>query len=313
VLSLLGRDVCDLVVSSLEFIEAPAPPAEAPSEAAAGQAAAAAAEGGDECYQLPPQVAARVVLVEDAAGLAQLERELFPGSCTAAGSAPGTAGTASSDCAAGVSNGQAGREEGQEAGQEEEEEGSTASSPRGFASGSGGDGRAAVAQEPPPQRLVVGLDCEWQPYGRGEPHTPVSLLQIATPGAVFLLDLLALCGSSSPLASGAGAAAAAEQPQQQAEQPPVLCIEQQPASVAVAAVQSPVGAGRRSAEEQLPLQPRLQQLPPEQQQLSAILERLFGDASVVKAGFGLATDLARLCESYPHLPCFGARGAVPLR
>ena len=54
-------------------------------------------------------------------------------------------------------------------------------------------------------------------------------------------------------------------------------------------------------------------LPPQQQRLSALLARLFGDGSIVKSGFGLQTDLARLCESYPWLPCFGAEGPVPLR
>jgi hypothetical protein len=27
----------------------------------------------------------------------------------------------------------------------------------------------------------------------------------------------------------------------------------------------------------------------------------------------LSTDLKRLCESYPHLPCCGGEGPLPLR
>jgi len=45
--------------------------------------------------------------------------------------------------------------------------------------------------------LVVGLDCEWRPFSRGMAPTPVSLLQVATPHAVFLFDLLVLEGEST--------------------------------------------------------------------------------------------------------------------
>jgi len=55
------------------------------------------------------------------------------------------------------------------------------------------------------------------------------------------------------------------------------------------------------------------ELPPVQRWLSELLLRLFGDADVIKAGFGLGTDLSHLCESYPGLPCFGSEGPVPLR
>ena len=47
--------------------------------------------------------------------------------------------------------------------------------------GSGGGGEPRGFGPPvSPFRLVVGLDCEWQPYSsrRGDPKTPVSLLQV---------------------------------------------------------------------------------------------------------------------------------------
>jgi hypothetical protein len=39
---------------------------------------------------------------------------------------------------------------------------------------------------------MVGIDCEWRPYGSNSVPTKVSLLQIATPVSVFLFDLMAI-------------------------------------------------------------------------------------------------------------------------
>jgi hypothetical protein len=56
-------------------------------------------------------------------------------------------------------------------------------------------------QQGPGTRQVVGLDCEWQPYRKGEPRSPVALLQLATRKQVFLVDLLALCQEPAAAAS----------------------------------------------------------------------------------------------------------------
>ncbi|KAI8477134.1 MAG: hypothetical protein J3K34DRAFT_498662 [Monoraphidium minutum] len=63
-------------------------------------------------------------------------------------------------------------------------------------SGGGGGGSGGGAAP-----VVVGLDVEWQPFGRGEPHTPAALLQLALRDDAFLLDLPALC-RRSPLQRG---------------------------------------------------------------------------------------------------------------
>ncbi|KAK9830490.1 hypothetical protein WJX72_012028 [[Myrmecia] bisecta] len=44
---------------------------------------------------------------------------------------------------------------------------------------------------------------------------------------------------------------------------------------------------------------------PEKAAFSDFLTELFASADIIKVGFGLSTDLRRLCESYPELPCFG--------
>ncbi len=106
---------------------------------------------------------------------------------------------------------------------------------------------------------------------------PSLCLQLATPDAVFLLDMHALCSSGS---SNNGSSDTGE---------------------------SSSGNGTSSGLE------GSNDGAPVQQYLSSLLVRLFSDASIVKAGFGLATDLDRLCESYPHLPCFGSQGSMPFR
>ena len=267
----------DVVVHSIEAIDSSpaqssaAEPAfnsarlgpDAAGLAAAAQGEAAAAALADDCvYEMPAEVAQRVVLVDSAAGLQQLEQALFEGSSEAAAAAAAAAGAAPT---AASCSGRAGDAE--------------PAGPVGFG---GGGGR---------HRLVVGLDCEWQPYRRGEPRSRVSLLQLATPHAVFLLDLLALCGAgggydASGSADGSCGSGLADGERRIGSA----------ADAEAAAAAEPAAA-----------------LPPLQHQLSGVLARLFGDADIVVVGFGLANDFARLCESYPHLSCFGSAGPVPLR
>ncbi|KAF8072965.1 EXD3 [Scenedesmus sp. PABB004] len=98
---------------------------------------------------------------------------------------------------------------------------------------------------------VVGMDCEWRPFDRGQAPTPVALLQVATRTQAFLVDLLAIC-------HGGGGCSLAEAA------------------------------------------------------LSDLLLQLLCRPDVVKVGWGLAGDLARLQASYPALPCWqpGAAAAV---
>ncbi|PNH11048.1 putative exonuclease mut-7, partial [Tetrabaena socialis] len=90
---------------------------------------------------------------------------------------------------------------------------------------------------------VVGLDCEWSPFGRRQTKTAVSILQVATRKHIYIVDLLVLIGDEGT--PGAHA-------------------------------------------------------------FSRFLSSLLAAPHVVKLGFQLAGDLARLCESYPRLPCFSA-------
>ncbi|KAG2448933.1 hypothetical protein HYH02_006281 [Chlamydomonas schloesseri] len=109
----------------------------------------------------------------------------------------------------------------------------------------GPQGVAAAATGLPWQ--VVALDCEWAPFERNQPKTPVSILQVGTRDRIFIVDLLQLL-----LLHPAGSPTAAE------------CV----ASV------------------------------------SAFLSEVLSSPRVVVVGFQLASDLDRLQESYPHLPCF---------
>jgi hypothetical protein len=57
------------------------------------------------------------------------------------------------------------------------------------APGSSGGGQPGQQQLPE----ICGLDCEWEPFERGQAKTPVALLQLAFRRQAFLLDLLQLC------------------------------------------------------------------------------------------------------------------------
>lgn len=325
-------DICDVVVSDIQTIE-PAAPAHSQAGAAESSSGAgcnsrgslglAAASKGTivsgsaaatsppspglaarGCYNLPGEVEQRVVLVDCEQGLDMLQEALFGGTAEEAAAGSGEVAAAPS------SSSSSSRSEG--------------SSPRGFGGGSnGGGGLASLDGGSEGYRLVVGLDCEWQPYERGQPKSQVSLLQLATPDAVFLLDMLALCnisGSAASCEQGASRQGDSSDSRGGGADAPFSNNVSGDGSKADAgdgngrsAQASPPMPPERQQGLEEPAAPAARQLPPLQRRLSWLLARLFGDARIVKAGFGMGTDLQRLCESYPALPCFGGEGPVPLR
>lgn len=150
-------------------------------------------------------------------------------------------------------------------------------------------------------------------------------MQVATPDAVFLLDLLTLCGDwPSSVVLGACLPGTPPEPSGMAFSGSSDGISSSSSSAEGGSSMADSPAGSVSKSEGWGSQGQQQQggsgvdtdvdtLPPLQARLSGLLLRMFGDSSIVKAGFGLQTDIARLCESYPWLPCFGAEGPVPLR
>ena len=312
-------DAClDVVVSDIQPIDRPAAPAAAPAMAgtaissvssSSGTSAAAPTAPAPGCYSLP--LDARIVVVDSEEGVAQLEAALFGGQLHSGSSTGSSAGSpaadpavASSSVAAiqgpGRSSNSSGSSGSQNGGSEQQQQQQHA--PRGFGADSSGVGGRSLAGERPPYRLVVGIDCEWQPYERGQPKSSVSLLQLATPGAVFLLDMLALCGAGSgsgaTTGEGSGGGSGVDGGVDGNSRDGGAGSTNVPVPAAgVGAAPLPAGAA----------------LQPLQRRLSLLLGRLWGDAGIVKAGFGLSTDLQRLCESYPWLPCFGSAGPVPLQ
>ncbi|GAB4817431.1 hypothetical protein N2152v2_004477 [Parachlorella kessleri] len=180
----------------------------------------------------------------------------------------------------------------------------------------------------PAYRAVVGLDCEWQPYRRGEQHTPVALLQLAvqqqcTEGSGNAIELVGQSGQQG--ATWQPQPQQQQQQQQQAEQHVflldmlALCSRSTvdidaAAHNGIADTQGDGSSSDGSKAEQAPpaAMESAQELSPTEQVLSSLLQRLFEDAGVVKIGFAFSHDLRRLCESYSHLPCFASRGRVPL-
>lgn len=179
-------NICDVVVHSIELLDSPlalsnttglaaaaAEVARTAAAAAAGSTAgtthgrasaqrAAVSQPALPYYQLPAAVQEQVVLVDSQEGLARMEQALFPSSsCDSSGSSSG-----------GVSGGSPAGSAEPLASSESSIIESSSSEPRGFG--------------PPvsPFRLVVGIDCEWQPYStrRGDAKTPVSLLQVRLAG-----------------------------------------------------------------------------------------------------------------------------------
>lgn len=180
-------DICDVVVHSIELLDSPLALsnttglAAAAAEVARTVAAAAAGSTAGTAhsrasaqratvnqpalpyYQLPAAVQEQVVLVDSEKGLARMEQALFSssscgssGSSSGGGSGSNPAGDAEPLASSGSRNSDSSSSD------------SSSSEPRGFG--------------PPvsPFRLVVGIDCEWQPYStrRGDAKTPVSLLQV---------------------------------------------------------------------------------------------------------------------------------------
>ncbi|KAF6266569.1 ribonuclease H-like domain-containing protein [Scenedesmus sp. NREL 46B-D3] len=133
--------------------------------------------------------------------------------------------------------------------------------------------------------VVVGLDCEWRPYGRCSPATPVALLQLATRQHVFLVDLLAICQQQQ------------QQPQQQQQSPDPALDSSSSSSNGDTTITGSTHSsdGRVTCAEGA---------------LSNFLLLLLCDSRVVKVGFQLGTDLNRLQQSYPHLPCFQPNAAA---
>lgn len=144
-------------------------------------------------------------------------------------------------------------------------------------------------------------------------------LQLATPTAVFLLDMLTLCGdrqgngvvggslacSADDSGIAAGSSSSISSSGTAGDSGTAGSPGGIPGTVTASTGIQPTQREGSSGEDDA--------LPPLQARLSALLLRLFGDGSIIKAGFGLQTDVARLCESYPWLPCFGSEGPVPLR
>ena len=53
--------------------------------------------------------------------------------------------------------------------------------------------------ETPSHSLAVGVDCEWQPFDRGQPSTPVSILQVGVLGLMRTLTCIIPRRKSVPL------------------------------------------------------------------------------------------------------------------
>jgi hypothetical protein len=116
--------------------------------------------------------------------------------------------------------------------------------------------------------VVVGLDCEWRPYEKNSPATPVALLQLATRQHVFLVDLLAIC-------------------QQQQQQQPGPCSENTSSSDGGNSRCEQANSSSSSSSSR-------SRVSPAEGALSRFLLSLLCDPRVVKVGFQLGTDLARL-------------------
>lgn len=129
--------------------------------ASAQHAAAIESQPALPYYQLPPAVQQQIVLVDSEEGLAHMEQALFPSSSSDGSSCSSRSGSS---------------EGGSSSDTDGEGDGTTTIS----SSSGGGSAPRGFGSPVSPFRLVVGIDCEWQPYStrRGDPKTPVSLLQV---------------------------------------------------------------------------------------------------------------------------------------
>ncbi|GLC47468.1 hypothetical protein PLESTB_000133800 [Pleodorina starrii] len=228
-------------------------------EAASLAAAAAAATGWR--MPLPPSA---VRLVRSAAELAEVEREVL-GLVSEGAHGVMPAATAADGCGDG---------------------GAVPAVPAAAAAAAASVGR------------VVALDCEWAPFDRHRPKTPVSILQLATRERVYILDLFALLTPTAPPPPHL----------QQQQQPQPQPQPQPPPAESVARVANGNGNGIGAAggpTAAAAAESSVACLPEDGPRLfSRFLSRLMSSSGVVKLGFQLASDLDRLCESYPYLPCF---------
>ena len=129
--------------------------------ASAQHAAAIESQPALPYYQLPPAVQQQIVLVDSEEGLAHMEQALFPSSSSDGSSCSSRSGSSDGGSSSDTDG---------------EGDGTTTIS----SSSSGGSAPRGFGSPVSPFRLVVGIDCEWQPYStrRGDPKTPVSLLQV---------------------------------------------------------------------------------------------------------------------------------------
>lgn len=137
---------------------------------------------------------------------------------------------------------------------------------------------------------LVGIDCEWEPFEKGQPKTPVSILQLALRDQVYLIDLLHICGPSVARRGATSDGVGGTSNRLSAED---LFSEASTSAKGLPRM-APDSPARSSADA----------LTPAAAEVSALIEELMGSEKLIKAGFQLRSDLDRMQQSYPWLPCF---------
>jgi hypothetical protein len=130
---------------------------------------------------------------------------------------------------------------------------------------------------------VVGIDCEWQPYKKGMPKSPVALLQVATRQQVFVVDLLALCRQQGQQAHSHSLSATSG------------TSSKTNGGAGVMTTGSSSGSSQDDYCDGLP------SLTAGEAALSGFLRQLLGHSDIRVVGFGLQGDLQGLAKSYPWL------------
>lgn len=158
--------------------------------------------------------------------------------------------------------------------------------------------RSASGPSLPP---ACGLDCEWDVYERGSARTPVAIAQLAFRDAVYIIDLLAICGvgPAAEVAGTSGQGASGDA----SGGAPAASVDFTAASVnrssgqaAPFGAQHPLLSGAAAAamggsgSQALPSSA----LSEAQAELSLLLEALMGSAALLKVGFHMRNDLERL-------------------
>jgi hypothetical protein len=144
---------------------------------------------------------------------------------------------------------------------------------------------------------VVGIDCEWQPYKKGMPKSPVALLQVATRQQVFVVDLLAICrqpGHSKHNHIPKVAGVTNSQPTQGP-----FSASHTGAECATTGSSSSTSSGGGSSSHDGCCEGN--SLTPGEAALACFLQQLLGHSDIRVVGFGLQGDLQRLAKSYPWL------------